>query len=161
MVANFTIPEDLANKIQPQDIDPIEEQKKIQAREVQDIKDLRSVIHQITNNKSVIEACKDWALFIKQRNSTHNLYLGYATDVSKYTSLCFFLSDEEEKDSKNYKAHIIDLYYTNNVSIKQYIQWSDIHTAEELNTLVLAALSNKYTTAANKELLENLDKEEK
>ena len=59
MVVNFSIPQDLTNKITPKDIDPIEEQRQKKLQEKQQLQGLRSFINQITSNPNIIEACKD------------------------------------------------------------------------------------------------------
>jgi len=95
-------------------------------------------------------------LLIKERQVGANLYLGYTANVHNNKIFCFFSSLEKEKDSDKNSCTIVSR--RSELDIKGRLQEPyDIQTPEELYQLVLAALSKKYTTTANKELLHTLE----
>ncbi len=149
------IPDNVADNIITKDIDPIEVQKQKKLKENKDLESLRSGIKDIVKNEKIIETCKDWALLIKEDTSMlkHHLYLGYAVDVSKKSSLCFFHDFEGKQDDGKFKPNQVETYY-GTTSVQTIINWSGIYTAEDLNKLVIEALTKKYT---NQNLVQTME----
>ena len=157
MVENFIIPDDVI--IPNTDKDPAEEHKLQLQKEKRELDDLCDGVQKILENPKVIEACKDWALFIKEnQKGIDNLYLGYALDTHNKKLFGFFKSLDKNKDSEQKQDIISKKSVFPEMDIKIRIKDQlEIPTYKILYDLVLRAITKKYAKKTTDETEKNLN----